>query len=346
MSLLSRLATAIQLTRLTIAFGAVSDIWFVILLLRSGMGRGRPVDPAGVVGAVGPVPPLAPLETAAVAVPAVAALPLPAALLAGAVIAVGLFAYGASLNDVMDVRHDATFTPDRPIPAGRIGHAQAMVVTVGSLIIAVLAAAWIGTWSVCITLLVAAGLLFYNATGKYIPAVGVVTMGLVHAGHMFIPAEDLSFTWPVWMVMTHATAVAAIVHVLEDKRPRFDRRGVVLAVTGWLFWSLVLLWMARAGGGQWPADVPAWRVSLPLAIGLAFVIVARHKTSGLEGRRAAEKLRRYGAMWQALYGAAWLFALGVTREAIWLGAFAVCGFAVMTLIKEITGVGGRPVAYR
>ena len=34
MSLLSRLATAIQLTRLTIAFGAVSDIWFVILLLR------------------------------------------------------------------------------------------------------------------------------------------------------------------------------------------------------------------------------------------------------------------------------------------------------------------------
>ena len=32
MSLLSRLATAIQLTRLTIAFGAVSDIWFVILL--------------------------------------------------------------------------------------------------------------------------------------------------------------------------------------------------------------------------------------------------------------------------------------------------------------------------
>ena len=103
------------------------------------MGQGRPLEPAA-HGTMGPVPPLAPLETAAVAVPAVAALPLPAALLAGAVIAVGLFAYGASLNDVMDVRHDATFTPDRPIPAGRIGHAQAMVVTVGSLIVAVLGA--------------------------------------------------------------------------------------------------------------------------------------------------------------------------------------------------------------
>jgi len=253
MNLLSRLATAIQLTRLTVAFGAVADIWFVVLLVRAGMAGGAPAaagvagrsgaedPPPGPVGidAAGPVP-AAPAMDAVL--PEVAAMPLPAALLAGAIIAVGLFAYGASLNDVLDVRHDATFSPSRPIPAGRIGHAQAMVVTVGSLIVAVLGAAWIGTWSVCITLLTAAALLFYNATGKYIPAVGVVTMGLVHAAHMYIPAETLAFTWPVWLVMTHAVGIAAAVHVLEGKRPRFDRRGVTLAIAGCLFLS--------GGGGR------------------------------------------------------------------------------------------------
>ncbi len=360
MNLLSRLATAIQLTRLTIAFGAVSDIWFVVLLVRAGMAGGATAGVAAAAGVgtppmAGPVRPSpAPDGAAAPAgaagaealLPEVAAMPLPAALLAGAIIAVGLFAYGASLNDVLDVRHDSTFSPSRPIPAGRIGHAQAMVVTVGSLIVAVLGAAWIGTWSVCITLLTAAALLFYNATGKYIPAVGVVTMGLVHAAHMYIPAEGLTFTWPVWLVMSHAVGIAAAVHVLEGKRPRFDRRGVTLAIVGWLFWSLVLLWVARVGDGDWPSDAASWRVILPLLTGLAFVVVARHKTAGLEGRRAAEKVRRYGAMWQALYASAWLMALGLTQEAVWMGLFAFVGFAVMTVIKEITGASGRPLAYR
>ena len=64
------------------------------------------------------------------------------------------------------------------------------------------------------------------------------------------------------------------------------------------------------------------------------------------GAAAAEKLKRYGAMWQALYGAAWLAAIGLPVQAMWLGLFALAGFAGMTLIKEITGFSDRPVAYR
>ena len=51
-------------------------------------------------------------------------------------------------------------------------------------------------------------------------------------------------------------------------------------------------------------------------------------------------------MWQSLYGAAWLCSLRHVSESIWIGILALAGFAAMTLIKEITGVGGRPVAYR
>ncbi len=313
--------TAIQLTRLTIAFGAVSDIWFVILLTRAS------TDYVGLV----PVRHMA----------------LAPALVAGAVVAVGLFAYGASLNDILDVRHDAAFRPQRPIPAGRIRLGQAIVVTVGALIVAVLGGGAMGTWSLYITLVTAIGLLFYNATGKYIPTVGIVTIGLVHAAHMFIPNHQLSFTLPVWLVMTHSMAISAAVHVLEDKRPRLERRAVVSTVCAWLFWSVLILGAgALSSDGMWPDEASLGGAVYPAITVLAFIVVAWWKARRVPGGAAAEKLKRYGAMWQALYGASWLLALGLFAEASWSGAFAFAGFAAMTVIKELTGLTGDPITFR
>jgi hypothetical protein len=76
------------------------------------------------------------------------------------------------------------------------------------------------------------------------------------------------------------------------------------------------------------------------------VIVAWRKATAVHGRAAAEKLKRYGAMWQALYGAAWLMALGLPAQAMGIGAFALAGLIAMTLIKEITGLSDRPVTFR
>lgn len=326
---LLRLITAVQLTRLTIAFGAVSDLWFIILLTRAGARGDLPEA-------------LRPLPAAEIV-----RLDLPAALIAGAVIAVGLFAYGASLNDVLDVRHDSAFSPERPIPAGRIKVGQAVVVAVGSLMVAVLGAVWIGTWAVCLTLLTATGLLFYNATGKYIPAVGAITIGLIHATHMFIPNHALAFTLPVWLVMTHSIAIAVVVHVLEEKRPRFERRELIATLVGWSFWSIVVLGISMVGDRRlWPAEVPLTGLIYPAVTVVCFIFVATWKARRVSARAGAEKVRRYGAMWQSLYGAAWLLAVGLYAEALWIGAFALVGFAAMTLIKEVTGFTGRPVSYR
>ncbi len=119
-ALLVKIVSAIQLTRLTMAFGAVADVWFIILLTRASVAyKDVPVHDMN----------------------------LAQALAAGAVVAVGLFAYGASLNDVLDVRHDTAFSPQRPIPAGRIKLGQAVVVTIGALIVAVLGGAALGTWA-------------------------------------------------------------------------------------------------------------------------------------------------------------------------------------------------------
>lgn len=311
---------AIQLTRLTIAFGAISDIWFIILLTRANEEYNY--------------------------LPAFK-LPLFVALLSGVVVAVGLFAYGASLNDVLDVRHDTAFSPDRPIPAGHIRPAQAAVVTVGSLIVAVLGGAALGMWAVCITLLTAAGLLFYNAAGKFIPAVGVLTIGLIHAAHMLIPNYQLTFTLPIWFVMTHTMAIAIAVHVLEEKRPRFSRRSVMVMVIGWCTWSIIILGVGMLPeGDMWPDGTHWAGIVYPLLVVIAFLAVAWWKVTVVDGKVAAEKLKRYGAMWQSLYGAAWLLALGLTVEAMWIGLFAIAGFIAMTVIKEMSGVTGRPIEYR
>src|SRR5262245_39454319 len=147
--LILRIITAIQLTRLTMAFGAVADVWFVILITRShGEYNYLPVY----------------------------GMNLSWALLAGATVAIGLFAYGASLNDVLDARHDETFSPERPIPAGRIRLGQAIVVTVGALIVAMLGGIQMGIGAAAMTLMTATGILFYNAAGKFIPAIGLITV--------------------------------------------------------------------------------------------------------------------------------------------------------------------------
>jgi 4-hydroxybenzoate polyprenyltransferase len=265
---------------------------------------------------------------------------------AGAVVAVGLFAYGAALNDVLDVRHDTAFSPDRPIPAGRIRLGQSVVVAVGSLIIGVLGGAALGMSALWITLLVAATILFYNAAGKYIPAIGPVTMGLIHAGHMLIPNARLTFLLPVWLVLTHSTTIAAAVHVYEDKRPRMTRRGAAAVGVGWLFWSGALLALGAWRGELWPEGLPAVQALWPAAAVVGFVAVAWWKTSTSSRTAAAEKLKRYGAMWEALYGAAWLMALDLRVQAACIGAFALCGFAAMTVIRELTGPLAHPVGYR
>lgn len=318
--LILRFVTAAQLTRLTVAFGAVSDVWFITLHARATADAGSTLP--------------------------VVTMPLWLALFAGATLAIGLFAYGAALNDVLDARHDSAFSPDRPIPAGRIRPAQAIIVTISALIVGVLSGAAFGPWGLRLTLLVAVGILFYNAAGKYIPSVGFVTIGLIHAAHMFIPNPQLSFTLPVWLIMTHAMVIAAAAYRLEQKRPPIRPGSIAWTVTGWLVWTVILIaWGARREGGEL-ALLPWQGLAWPILAAVAFASVARWKIIGAQRFAAAEKLRRYGAMWQALYASAWFMALGQRTLAGWMFLLAVAGFAGMTTLKEFITQINRPLSYR
>ncbi len=311
----------LHLTRLSVAIGAVADIWLVLILTKTD---------SDFVGT------------------SVYLIPWWSALLATAVIAICMCGFAASLNDTLDARHDAAFHPNRPIPKGLVSMSHAAVVMVSCLLLALLAASFLGTWPVQITLLTAAIVLFYNTVGKFVPAVGIVAIGLLYATHMLIANIELTFTLPVWLVMTHVMICGISVYVLEGKRPKLSFRGWTGIVLGWLFWSAVILGgpFARTGSIL-PDGMSVFSLIWMVAAIVGFIVTIRWKTMHASSHRiAAEKIRRYGALWECIYAGAWLAALQLTWASIAMFGFALFAGMTVMLVKETTGGSGKPLAWR
>ena len=127
---------AIEISRLSVAFGAVANVWLMILLARA--------DPR-----------LAELP--------VATQPLGLALGAGALVAIGFLAFGAALNDFLDAKHDRAFAPDRPLPAGNLQPRRAVQLAIGSLCAGMLGAIGFGTPAMLAALALVVAILIYDA---------------------------------------------------------------------------------------------------------------------------------------------------------------------------------------
>ena len=329
---LGRVSPILHLTRVTTAFAAVANVWFVILWsVRS------------------------PEEAPS---PSLDGHPLWLLLLGGTASALGLYSYGTCLNDLLDVRRDRSLRPERPLPSGRVSGETAAITVAVTLILAVLGASVFGTTSVLLTLGLAFGILFFNAAARFVPGVGLVVLGLLYAGHMLIPNPGLRFLWPVWLVMTHSLVVAAATHVIARKVPPLSTRATFLAIVGWGCWSVLILrvgWL-RAGvegeGGEilrtvWPGWVPLRAAIGPAVLGFAFLILAVRRTRQFGfGPRAADKIYRYGSLWLTLYAVAWMLGAGRVREAALLGVLAIVGFLTMTTLRELYGLAEQPVGYR
>ena len=211
-------------------------------------------------------------------------------LVAAVVVAVGLFGAGVAINDVLDarrMRHSVRETSDssRQDPTGAGGRRCGYRVDDH-----VVAAAVLGPWSVWLTLFAASLVLFYNAAARFVPAVGIVTLGIIHAVHMLIPYPEMPIVLPVWWSMSHAMMLAIGVHMLESKRPRLTRRAVLGIVVGWMFWSVMLLLLAMDRGiGVWPDSVPLHGLLHSAGAMIIFMVFARWKISTAAGLAAAPR---------------------------------------------------------
>ena len=323
--LLLRMSPALHLTRLTTAFAAVANVWFVVLWTHASPEEPGTAD--------------------------FQANPLWLLLVGSAVNALGLFGFATALNDVVDLRRDQTTHPERPLPSGRLSLDAAISLVALTFGAAVLGATPMGMQAVLLTLLVAGAILFFNAMGKFVPAIGLVVLGLIYAGQMVVPNLSLKFVLPVWLVMTHALVVGLAAYAMGRKVPGLSGRAVAFAVSGWAFWSAVIVYYGyRRGGvdGLWPSWVSPWAGIAPATLAVLFALLSWRRAKLLgKGPRAADKISRYGALWLSLYACAWLFGQGYWTGAWILASLAAAGFLGMTVVREAYALlEQQPMGYR
>ena len=319
--LLQTLAPAVHLTRLTTAFAAIGNAWFVVLWMRAETSE-VPGCGAGLPGWV--------------------------LLAAGSLAVLGLYTFGAALNDLLDAHRDRALRLDRPLATGQSTGERYAVTVAAALIGAGIGAAAFGAASVVALLVVAGLILLLHAGGRFVPGAGLVLISLIYAGHMLALAPGLEFLAPVWLVMTHATVVSAAAHLLARRGPPLTKRGVSAATIGWLGCTIALGVLSRERvGGLWPATLPVEAALWPGVAALVYIALAVRRVRALgAGPRAADKVARYGALWLPVYGASWLLGAGHHREAMLLGGYAVAGFLGMSVLREAIGLVREPLGYR
>jgi len=318
---LLRLTPALRLTRVTTAFAAVANVWFVLLWTRA-----TEQEPGQAI---------------------LRHHPIGVQVVGGFFVAVGVYAFAAATNDVLDVRRDRALRRDRPIAAGRISPESAVIAISIALVAAGAGATVFGLWSVRLVMAVCIGTLFYNFAARHFPSARVVLLGLLYAAHMLVPNPRLAFVWPVWVVMTHALAVSALTHRLGGGRPKLTRASLAWALVGWTFWSAALLGVGVWRTGQlWP-EWASWVGGVMVAaLGVAFAIIAGAIARRTPKSRAADRVIRLGAFWLALYGGAWLLGQGKIAEGVGITAVAVTGFLGAVVLHEIALRLEAPLDYR
>ena len=291
-----RLLTLLQFTRMALVFTAISNSLCTLLLAT----RGR----------VGPDESV--LE----------ALSWQNILLV-ALISIGLYGYGMALNDIIDRRRDRQLAAHRPLPSGRIALATAHVIC-GLLFLMALAAGFIygrrtppnGWMSLLLVLWTVFLIAFYDFAGKYLVAVGLLTLGLIRFFHALIPAPQLPLLWHPLLLFTHVSILSAVAYWWEEKRPELTVAHWVAVLGGVALVDALAISIVLARGAQ-----VGWDKGLLLPIGLAaaFVIVAwRIRRRSATSRQAGQTLMLSGLLWLIVYDSAfvgvyvgWRYALAL-----------------------------------
>jgi hypothetical protein len=297
--------SVLRLTRLALACSAVADIWLVALWSRQ-VERRSPGD--------------------------IADLPMLLGLCAG--IGVGMYVFGSTLNDVLDARRDRLFDRTRPVASRQISITHAMVIALVALLVALFCSVPLGSRSVVVCLTCAALVVFYNAVGKHLPALGVLTLATIRAVHMLIVDPGLDFLWPIWLNMTHVMFTAALVHRLAGKRPHLAPQELWALAGGWVFWTLIMIfWMTDRGAGR--GDMP-WLWIGPIVAGLAAVpIGVMLLQRAADQRAAAQTIRRAAAVWLIVYDASWFVSAGLWSAAAVLGALLCVALTGLWLTRQL-----------
>lgn len=333
-----RLLGVLQLTRMALVFTALADSFCTLLLLANSV-HGDPNDPDRIL--------------------------TPTRYLAIAAMSIGLYGFGMSLNDIIDRRRDRQIAAHRPLPSGRVSVITAHVICGLLLILSLTGAAvyWRASrdWRSMVFVCVAVALIwFYDAAGKYLVALGILTLGLIRFFHALVPAPQIPVLWHPLLLFNHVVILSMIAYRWEQKRPPLARSHLVgigagLAVVDAL--AIITLGTHRGAAGDPvhalqfdPSMTWTNKLLIPIGAVLAFVVVGfviRRRTPGL--RDAGQKLVLYGLLWLIIYDAAFVFAYVGWWEGLLMLLFFPAGWLSVQLMRwwsKLVSISHRPAFKR
>jgi len=233
-----------------------------------------------------------------------------------ALVSFGLYAYGMSLNDIIDRRRDRTLAAHRPLPSGRISVTAAHILCTGFGLLAVVAGGLYSRVSdqgwLSFVILCGTGLLitFYDAAGKYLVALGLVTLGLIRFFHAIIPAPQVPLLWHPLLLMNHTTILSLVAYRWEQKRPALTKVHWWTVLGSVALFDLVLIGL-EAGDLLWQGTRSPEAVMrefgirpaliAPALAALGFILLAWRVRRRHERRIAGQMIMLYGLLWLIVY---------------------------------------------
>jgi 4-hydroxybenzoate polyprenyltransferase len=263
---------------------------------------------------------------------------VPAQCFSLAMVSIGLYGFGMSLNDIIDIRRDRQISPQRPLPSGRIGLGTAHVVCAllamlalfgGEVYSTVAPNAEMSLWLVAFT---AALIVFYDFAAKYLVPLGLLSLGLIRFFHATIAAPTLPVPWHPLLLMNHVTIVSTIAYHWEHKRPALRRSHWYSVLIGLLLLDILAIgtvWIHRRGlpplGNGMLGPAAAAVVFLLLAIWI-------RKTSA-NSRAAGQALMLTGLMWLIVYDASFVVGFVGIPEGIMILMFLPVTYAAVIVMR-------------
>jgi 4-hydroxybenzoate polyprenyltransferase len=330
-----RILTVLQLTRMALVFTAISNGMCEALLMAAyRQPRGDYLDNID-----------------------------PKTLVAMAAVSIGLYGFGMSLNDIIDRRRDSRIAAYRPLPSGRIRLVTAHAICVCLALLAGWGGAAYAHWtprtgnlSLCFLFITGMLITFYDFAGKYLVALGLLSLGMIRFLQAAIAAPIVPVLWHPLLLLNHVTILSAVAYHWEQKRPPLTRKHwlTVLGGLGLLDLGLIIAFGIRRGdktlGGMLTAlEVNASLLPAVLAV-LAFVgiavLIRRQNSTPAD---AGQKLMLYGLLWLIVYDAA--FVAGYVS---WVAAgillcllpIAYWSVQLMRWWSKLVSVAQRPVFQR
>jgi 4-hydroxybenzoate polyprenyltransferase len=233
-------------------------------------------------------------------------------LMAG--VSVGLYAFGMSLNDLIDRRRDVQISPNRPLPSGRVSPATAQVIVTFLLLLAVACGAiyaritHLGWMSLVLLVFTAMLIGFYDLAGKYLVAPGLITLGLIRFFQSLIAAPLMPVLWHPLLLLNHVAILSMVCYRLEDKRPALSRRqswlviGALVLLNAMVIGLVIFRRLPRATIREVLCLTPG--LVLPALAVVGFVTVAAIVMRRAQSpREAGQRLMLTGLLWLIVYDA-------------------------------------------